>query len=246
MLTFPAPFPWWLWILSALWVGTLCLRRSLPVSSEWNRWLNGLIVVYTALVLYMSLKSTWPRDWSMGLWTWGLCAGFSSVTALGGALWSICSESSRSWRWGSGLAYFGLSGLSACLESFELAVMGVAACGLILLDSQSADHDSQSRPGRSSAVLVAIAATLMCVAWLGVVQYGLRVEGQRPGPSRWYTVIPAVEAVQRWRTMAGDALSGTAVSPTHMILAASVVIVVWLGRRHGITSEETAVGEVVS
>jgi|GEM_PF-3441202 len=230
MLTVATPFPWWLWILAGLWIGSIVMRRGLAPQSEWGRWLDGLIIAYTALLLYMSLKSAWPVDWTWGPWLRACVAGVSTIAVLGGGLVSLRGPDNSRRSWGSGIAYLGLSGFAVCLESYELAVIGGIACGLVLLD-RAAESGIAPRPlPRSMSVLVAVAATVVCVGWLGLVHYAARVELHRPGPSRWFTAIPAVESVQRWRQGTGAAAS-PAVSPEQLSWAVGVFALCLLGRR---------------
>lgn len=247
MLTFATPFPWWLWILVGLWVGSIVLRRGLPPSSDWGRWLDGLIVAYTALLLYMSLKSSLPRDSTWESWPWTLIAGTSAIGVLGGGLWALRSGTTRSAVWGYRLGGLGFSGLASCLESYELAVIGLIACGLVGLDrSAGAVFPETTSPPRSLSGLVAVAATVICVAWLGLVQYAARVELQRPGPSRWFTVIPDVETVQRWREGLLDIVSQEIV-PAHVAFAAAVFLLSLLGRRsHSLRPVDAVVVEMPS
>lgn len=231
MHTFANPFPWWLWILAGLWIGSILIRLGLHSRSEWKRWLDLWIVCYAALLLYMTLQSSRSESWGFEAGVLPLLAVVAAVCTVVGGLGMIGACSVFDARWSSRVTCLGMAGLAAGLKAYELSVIGVMACGLVGWAEQShRETKSQAMP-QVNRMLIGIAAVSLSVVWLGLLQFATRVELHRPGPSRWFTVIPNVEAVLRARQMTGTTDSSPSIAATHLILAAATWLLMGLGQR---------------
>ena len=195
MLGEPGPFPWWLWLLSLLWTGALFWRVRLSPQSDWRN--SGILLssCYAALLLYMTARGALASRALPGMslnnsLMWG------SLLLM---LVSISGFAAPRQRWADlalAAACLGLGGLSFIAQAFELAVLCCGAAVLMVVTRATGAHPAVAPRDHW---VVTVAATLVCVIWLGLVQYAGRVETQRPGPSRWFTAIPTVEAAARWR-----------------------------------------------
>jgi hypothetical protein len=187
------PFPWWLWILAGLWAGCIVLRGVWSGSREGRRFLDVLVGVYTILLAYMVATATTAdtdRVSRMIAWTCG-------ALALGGGLVCLLATTHR-WRTGGWLAAtLGVAGLSLTLAAPELAAL-CAAAGVIGAVRQPLGHEptAENDPVLRDPWLVAVFGAVVCAAWLGAIQYALRMETQRGGLSRRETVLPAATVIE--------------------------------------------------
>lgn len=234
MLGSSAAFPWWLWLLAGLWGFSLVLRRRLTMSPDWRRSVDLFIVVYTGLLIYATLQSATSAPaaapatahWGVVIAFW--CgAGFS----LGGGLLALLGTS-REWvRWGHISCMTGLALLAARWEAYELASLCLLVGGVGSIYARPADDFGlvgDRIPARDLWV-IGSAVTMVCVLWLGLLQYALRLETQRPGPSRWYTAIPSVESAARSRRAGAEHSTSPSLTWSGVSLAGALV---WCMCRH--------------
>uniref|UniRef100_A0A7C2JYB5 Uncharacterized protein n=1 Tax=Schlesneria paludicola TaxID=360056 RepID=A0A7C2JYB5_9PLAN len=184
------PFPWWLWILAGLWAGGVVLRGLWTGGREGRWFLDVLVGVYTALLMYMAAQATVSPGDAVGLarvLTWN-CGGL----AIGGGLLCLLGTTPK-WQTGGWIAAtLGLAGLSLGLQAPVLAALCVVAAivGATRRGDLPAEHHQRAR----DPWLVVVLGTMVCVAWLGAVQFAARVESQRESVSQRYTVLPAVKS----------------------------------------------------
>jgi len=213
MIGQPSPFPWWLWILAGLWTGGIVLRRVWPVGREARWFLNVLIAVYTVLLAYMAATATtgamdaagWMR---LGWWSCG-------AIALAGGLWCALGITPRGRTLGWCAATVGLAALAAWLHAPEMALVCIAAGIVGALRPSSTPAPSPPSSGERAGVrgraltpvtdatrtqpdawLIAVTATIVCVTWLGALEFALRTEAVRAGVSPRVTALPSPERVR--------------------------------------------------
>jgi hypothetical protein len=205
MPTAPEPFPWWLWLLAALWAGTLVLwqRRVLP--RDWSLALGLVVLVYTGLLTWSVIE---PAGWTIARGAFWACA----AAALAGGLSLVHHASPEAERIGLGVFCLGVAGMLASFGATALA--GLTLLGGLLVACRSLVRVLSSRGERSiesvseqappfsvpnrDAWLIGVMAVLVLVGWTGSVRYALTVESQRPGPSHWFTALPSRDRLTTW------------------------------------------------
>lgn len=225
MFGHPTPFPWWLWVLAGLWAGGLVWRATRPQA---GRWLDVLIAVYTALLAYMAATATtgamsapgWMR---LGWWLAG-------ATAVLGAMLCATGSTPRLRNLGWIAATIGAAITAACLQAVELAVL-CAVVGVVgwlrpaeAVEEENHRGDSTPSARPPEAWLIVAAATVVCVAWLGTVEFAFRTEIPRAGVSPRFTALPPTDAVAKPR-------GGRSVSVSELALAAVLVLLATLEAR---------------
>jgi hypothetical protein len=215
----PTPFPWWLWVLAGLWCGGLIWRAT---QRQTGAWLDVLIVVYTALLAYMAETATtgaMPPVGGIRLIWW-----FAGAAAVGGAMLGATGSTPRKRDIGWITATIGAVALAVCLQAVELAVL-CAVVGVIgWLRPTDAAADGDAAPQTPERWLIVAAATVVCVTWLGTVEFAFRTEVPRAGLSPRFTALPPTEAVSKSR-------GGRSSSITELALAAILVLIAGLDAR---------------
>lgn len=234
MLGSASAFPWWLWLLAGLWGMSLVLRRRLTMSPDWRRSVDLFIVVYTGLLIYATLQSATSAPAAIPVTAhWGVLIAFwcGAGFSLGGGLLALLGTSGEWVKWGHLGCMTGLALLAARWEAYELASLCLLVGGV---GSMFARPESDfvlvgDRIPARDLWVIGSAVTMVCVLWLGLLQYALRQETQRPGPSRWYTAIPSVESAARARRAGAETSTSPALTWSGLSLAGALV---WCMCRH--------------
>ncbi len=181
-------WPWWLWILSALWIGALLFwQTSDTVLRERWGW-GALALVYAVLILLggrmvpTSSAPALPTAWV--LWCGLLVFLLNAVTSIG----------LRTPRWqqiASGMAALGAGITLAALQAPEAALAcGVAGVAMARHSAAITIWQPDGAVPRHNQWLAGLAAVVTLVVMIGLVRHALIVEATRIGPSRWQTVFP--------------------------------------------------------
>lgn len=193
-------FPWWLWLLAVLWTSALVGHRLLPATSDWKQPLLVSIGVYTALLMFASLRCVQlGTDWSSlpGL-TQALFWTTAAVT-IAGAMGTVVAARPQQRFWHAA-CFVGMAGIAALLEAYELMLLVIAVGQLSGMNRE--DNAVAAQPVSNGWLIIA-AASLICVIGIGLVQYGFRWERLHVIASRWYTALPDRAAAAKWRTLVG-------------------------------------------
>lgn len=203
----PQPFPWWLWLLAALWAGTLLLWQRGILPRDWRWGLGVVVAVYTALLTATVMVE--PGSWTLARGLFWV----SAACAIGGGLLLARCASIASEPIGLGIVCLGTAGVLASLHAFDLAGLtllgGALVAGRIVVKVPGPDEPrvNDSTAGvdapdfsiaNRDAWLIGMTAVLVLTAWTGSVRYALDVESQRPGPSRWFTALPSRDRLKTW------------------------------------------------
>ncbi len=220
-------FPWWLWILAILWTSAIVVHRQLATASEWKQPLAVLISVYTALLAFVSLRSVQaftPAD-AAGVWV-PILFTTSTLLAIGGTVATLMAPT----RWQRGwhcLSMVGIAGIAALLQAYELVLLALVVGQLSqlnheddsLTENQATGHDASVREPVANGWLIIIAASLLCVIGIGLVQYGFRRERLQVIASRWYTALPERTAAAKWRATVGQTVTEFPLASLGVIVA---------------------------
>lgn len=189
-------WPWWLWTLSALWIGALLFwQPSGTVGRERWGW-GAFALVYAILILFggriapASPTETARDSWLLWLGMLMFLIGSVASVGLRTPWWQqiACAVTTL----GAGVSL-------AVLQAPEAAL----ACGVIgmMMARKSAVvavFDPQGALPRQNHWLAGGAAVVTLVAIIGLVRYALIVESSRIGPSRWQTVFPTPAQVAKY------------------------------------------------
>ncbi len=194
MIESESVWPWWLWMLSALWIGTSLLWRPATTATR-ERWMwVAIAVVYAGLIVFVARITPEPDEsaatGSLPLWL-GLVAFLASaVIAMG-----MPTQTWQPWAWG-------LTGLTAgmllvLLHAPEAAAAAIVVGGLLARTARETASDSSGIVPPQNQWLVGITAVALLVLTIGVQRHALLAESLRFSASRSQTVFPTREQIAR-------------------------------------------------
>lgn len=196
-------WPWWLWILSVLWIGALIFWQ--PVGSAVReRWGWGALALVYALLIVLGGRIAPASPVDAPPDSWLLWLGL--LVFLGGAVTSIGLRRPRWQQIASSATAVGAAVTFVALHTPE-AALACGAMGVILArkSAVSVVPDGGGAIHPQNVWLAGIAAVVTLVVVLGVVRQALIMESTRIGPSRWQSVFPTREQVARHHRQSGDA-----------------------------------------
>lgn len=180
-------WPWWLWALCALWIGTsLAWQPAANAARERLAW-TVLAVMYAGLIVFVTRIT--PDELSTGTdtgWMLWLALGtflISAVTVVG--WWT------PRLHLGIGIATAASAGtVLAWLHAPEAAIAAVFLGIMLARTAGKTSSDPQGAVPRANQWLVGLAGVVTLVVLLGVCRHALLSESQRTGISRSQTVFP--------------------------------------------------------
>ncbi|MDP1798327.1 MAG: hypothetical protein Q8K78_12625 [Planctomycetaceae bacterium] len=184
----PSLWPWWLWTLSALWVGALLFWQPAGTASR-ERWGWGSLAIVYAMLLVLggriapAVPAETPRD-SWFLWLGLFVFLIGAVTSIGLRTLRWQQVASVATPLGAGIA---LAALEAPEAALGCGILGVA---MARRSAAAPAFDPDGALPRQNHWLAGFAAVVTLVMVIGLVRHALIVESSRIGPSRWQTLFP--------------------------------------------------------
>lgn len=191
-------WPWWLWALAALWVGTGLIWRPAPTAPrEPIAWI-AVAVMYAGLIVFVArivpTTANAPEPIAWPVWLALVAFLISAIACVG--------VTHLPWqRWANGTAALFAGLLLALLHAPEAAcTCGVLAWGLARTPSEATEHTVEAVP-KPDHWLIGLAAVVTLVVTIGLCRHALVVESANHGASRSQTAFPTRERLTRHRAV---------------------------------------------
>lgn len=218
-----SPWPWWLWTLSALWIGAVLFWQPTAAATR-ERWGWGVFaLVYAGLILFGGrlVPTNAPPSPSSSWLLWGGLVLFflSAVTTIG-------LQTPRWQQFASGATALGAGLTLALLQAPEAALAcGVAGVALVRASAVAPIWPSADALPRQNQGLAGIAAVVTLVVMIGLIRHALLVEATHIGPSRWQTVFPTTAQTDRHRAAVQGSTDGLPLETWGLALIAWLAMV---------------------
>lgn len=188
-------WPWWLWILSALWIGALVFWQPTATTPR-ERWGWGALAsVYAVLIVFGGrIVPATPAEVHSDSWL--LWIGL--LAFLGGAVASVGLRRLLWQKIAMAVTTLGAGTMLVVLQAPEAALAcGVVGVALARKSAVVPVSDPVGALPRQNVWLTGLAAVVTLVVILGLVRHALIAESSRIGLSRWQTVFPTRTQVAR-------------------------------------------------
>jgi hypothetical protein len=193
----PGVWPWWLWTLCALWIGTsLVWRPAASARGERAAWMT-LAVIYAGLIVFVA-RMTPPEMDAASSHVWRLWIAL--ILFLGSAVVAVPVQSPRGQSIAWGLTALSASTVLLLLHAPEAAVIAIGFGVLLLRTVGLTAPDPEGAVVAQNQWLVGTVAVVTLVMAIGLTRHALIVESTRAGLSHTRTVFPSRTQITRQRT----------------------------------------------